>query len=138
MMRSLGHTRMRRVSPTVSSLTTESLRRLMIPRASARPQSMELTTVDKSSDFTWRPVETRMDSSGLSNPEIHKSNGAHRKACSVRKSGPGISGSKDIEREGADKRRGCQVISPAEDSLVFVSFRNYHNPAALYSHRTGF
>ncbi len=49
---SLGLTWMRQVSPTVSSLTTDTLRRSMIPRASARPQSMGSTTVDKSSDFT--------------------------------------------------------------------------------------
>src|SRR5260370_38305452 len=64
---------MRRVSPTVSSLTTESLRRSMIPMASGRPQSMGSTTVDKSSDFTWPPVATRMDSSDLGNGDTPQS-----------------------------------------------------------------
>src|SRR5216683_2774789 len=80
---------MRRVSPTVSSLTTEGLRRSMIPMASARPQSMGSMPVDKSSDFTWPPVGTRMDSSGLSNRDIRRSNCGQRKACPVPEVGTG-------------------------------------------------
>src|SRR5260370_5862380 len=80
---------MRRVSPTVSSLTTESLRRSMIPMASGRPQSMGSTTVDKSSDFTWPPVATRMDSSDLGNGDTPRANGGQRKACPVLEVGTG-------------------------------------------------
>src|SRR5229473_107044 len=64
---------MRQVSPTVSFLTMDTLRRSMIPKASAQPQSTESTIVDKSSDFSWPPVGTRMDSLGLRNREIRKS-----------------------------------------------------------------
>src|SRR5260370_2008390 len=74
---------MSRVSPTGSCLTTESLRRSMIPMASGRPQSMGSTTVDKSSDFTWPPVATRMDSSDLGNGDTPRANGGQRKACPV-------------------------------------------------------
>src|SRR6266849_934942 len=74
---------MLRVSPTVSSLTTESIRRSMIPLASGRPQSMGLMTVDKSSDFMWPPVATRMDSSDLGDGDTPRANGEQRKACPV-------------------------------------------------------
>src|SRR5258708_40373727 len=80
-MRSLGNTGMRRASPTVSFLTTESTRRSMTPKASAPPQSMGLTIVEKSSGFTWPPVGTQMDSSGPSNHHIRRSNEEQRKAC---------------------------------------------------------
>src|SRR6266478_6335745 len=80
---------MLRVSPTVSSLTTESLRRSMIPMASGRPQSMGSTTVDKSSDFTWPLVATRMDSSDLGNGAPPRANGGQRKACPVLEVGTG-------------------------------------------------
>src|SRR5258708_34419232 len=82
-MRSLGNTWMRRASPTVSFLTTESTRRSMTPKASAPPQSMGLTIVEKSSGFTWPPVGTQMDSSGPSNHHIRRSNEGQRKACPV-------------------------------------------------------
>src|SRR5712691_12640954 len=74
---------MLRVSPTVSSLTTESIRRSMILMASGRPQSMGLMTVDKSSDFTWPPVATRMDSSDLGDGDTPRANGGKPKACPV-------------------------------------------------------
>src|SRR5260370_40712777 len=114
-MRSLGLTLTGRVSPTVSFLTTDTLRRSMIPRASARPQSMGLTTVDKSSDFTWPPVGTRMDSSGLSNRDVRRSNGGQWKACPVptqdRASPPQKILSEKEPRSGAlDERIGQFVI----------------------------
>src|SRR5258705_7627 len=77
-MRSLGNTWMRRASPTVSFLMTESTRRSMTPKASAPPQSMGLTTVEKSSGFTWPPVATQMDSSGPSNHHIRRANVSER------------------------------------------------------------
>src|SRR5258708_2388105 len=124
-MRSLGNTWMRRASPTVSFLMTESTRRSMTPKASAPPQSMGLTIVEKSSGFTWPPV-------------------GPRKACPVLQV---RTGHHHLERYYARRSRRTQDSSSAEaarrlplgeDSLAFVSFHNYGDPSTSHSHQTGF
>src|SRR5467141_100957 len=116
----------------------------MTPKASAPPQSMGLTTVEKSSGFTWPPVGTQMDSSGPSNHHIRRPNGGQRKDCPVLQS---RTGHHHLERYYARRSRRTQDSSSAEaarrlplgeDSLVFVSFHNYGDPSTSHSHQTGF
>src|SRR5467141_5230092 len=116
----------------------------MTPKASAPPQSMGLTTVEKSSGFTWPPVGTQMDSSGPSNHHIRRPNGGQRKDCPVLQS---RTGHHHLERYYARRSRRTQdsssaeaarLLLPGDDSLVFVSFHNYGDPSTSHSHQTGF